>query len=132
MGLILDSDVIIDHLNNKSNYLSLIIGNSKEDLFISIITWSEIVYGIKKSKNLIKAYKQFTRFIIDLNIKILEFDLKIADKFIDLKIDLEKKGSKLEDFDLIIASTALVNNLTLITRNIKHFLRIPEIKIYPK
>lgn len=130
MGLILDSDVIIDHLNNKSDYLSSIVGKSKEDLFISIITWSEIVYGIKKSKNLIKTYKQFTSFIIDLNIKILEFDLKVADKFIDLKINLEKKGSRLEDFDLIIGSTALVNNLILVTKNVKHFSRIPKLELY--
>lgn len=130
MGLILDSDIIIDHLNNKSDYLSSIVNNSDEDLFISIITWSEIVYGVKKSKNLNTAYKQFTNFIIDLNIKILEFDLKIADKFIDLKINLEKRGVRLEDFDLIIAATAIVNDLVLITKNIKHFSRIPKIKLF--
>ena len=93
MGLLLDSDVIINHLNNKDDYLSTIISKSKEDLFISIINWSEIIYGIRKLKNSIKATKQFTNFIIDLNIKILEIDLKIAGKFIDLKIELEKKGS---------------------------------------
>jgi predicted nucleic acid-binding protein len=132
MSLILDSDVIIDHLNNKSDYLSSIISKSKDDLFISVITWSEIVYGIKKSNDPIKTYKQFTNFIIDLNIKILEFDLKIADKFIDLKIDLEKKGSRLEDFDLIIGATSIVNNLTLVTRNTKHFVRIPNIQLFNK
>ncbi|EKE04936.1 MAG: hypothetical protein ACD_19C00429G0096 [uncultured bacterium] len=132
MGLLLDSDVIIDHLNNKSDYLSSIVSISKEDLFISIINWSEIMYGIRKSKSPIKATKQFTSFIIDLDIKIFELDLKVADKFIDIKIDLEKKGTRLEDFDLIIASTAIVNNLTLITKNVKHFSRIPDIQIYPK
>lgn len=132
MGLILDSDVIIDHLNNKSDYLSSIVSNSDEDLFISIITWSEIVYGVKKSKNLINDYKQFTNFIVDLNIKILEFDLKIADKFIDLKINLEKRGVRLEDFDLIIASTAIVNGLVLVTKNIKHFSRVQKLELYSK
>jgi len=124
MGLLLDSDVIINHLNNKDDYLSTIISKSKEDLFISIINWSEIIYGIRKLKNSIKATKQFTNFIIDLNIKILEIDLKIAGKFIDL--------SRLEDFDLIIGATAIVNNLVLMTKNIKHFSRIPEIKLYSK
>jgi len=128
MGLLLDSDVIIDHLNNKSDYLSSIINISKEDLYISIINWSEIMYGIKKSEDPIKATKQFNGFIFDLNIKILELDLKTADKFIDLKISLEKKGTRLEDFDLIIGATAIVNDLTLITKNIKHFSRISEVK----
>ncbi len=132
MGLLLDSDVIIDHLNNKSDYLSSIISISKEDLYISIINWSEIMYGIRKLKDPIKVTKQFTSFVIELNIKIFELDLKVADKFLDLKIDLEKKGSRLEDFDLIIGATAIVNNLTLVTRNTKHFVRIPNIQIYNK
>ena len=132
MGLLLDSDVIIDHLNSKSDYLSSIISISKEDLFMSIINWSEIIYGIRKSKDPIKSNKQFNGFIFDLNIKILDLNLKIANKFIDLKIDLEKKGSKLEDFDLIIGATSILNDLTLVTGNIKHFSRFPEIQIYPK
>ncbi|WKZ25297.1 MAG: type II toxin-antitoxin system VapC family toxin [bacterium] len=131
MGLLLDSDVIIDHLNNKSDYLSSIISISKEGLFMSIINWSEITYGIRKLKDPTKATKQFTNFIIELDIKILDLDLKIADKFLDLKIDLEKKGTRLEDFDLIIGATAMVNNITLITRNTNHFSRIPNLLIYP-
>lgn len=130
MGLLLDSDVIIDHLNNKSDYLSSIVSISKEDLFTSIINWSEIMYGIRKLKDPIKTTKQFTNFIIELNIKIFELDLKVSDKFIDLKIDLEKKGTRLEDFDLIIGATAIINNLVLVTRNTKHFKRIPKIQIY--
>ena len=91
MGLLLDSDVIIDHLNNKSVYLSSIINVSKDDLFISVITWSEIVYGIRKSTNSNIAFRYFSDFLIELNIAILEFDQKIADNFISSKIALEKK-----------------------------------------
>ncbi len=130
MGLLLDSDVIINHLKNKSDYLSSIISISKEDLFMSVINWSEIIYGIRKSKNPIKSNKQFNSFIFDLNIKIIDLDLKVADKFVNLKIDLEGKGTRLEDFDLIISSTAIVNSLTLITRNAKHFSRIKELQLY--
>ena len=43
---------------------------------------------------------------------------------------LEDKKIPLADFDLFIAATALNNNLTLITRNIKHFKRITNLKLY--
>lgn len=131
MGLLLDSDVIIDHLKNKNDYLFSIISVSKEELFMSIINWSEIIYGVRKSNDSIKSYKQFNSFIFDLKITILDLDLKVANKFIDLKLDLERKGSRLEDFDLIIGATAIANNLTLVSRNTKHFSRIPKIQLLP-
>jgi tRNA(fMet)-specific endonuclease VapC len=42
---------------------------------------------------------------------------------------LEKSGSRLDDFDLTIASCALAHNLTLVTNNLKHFSRIEGLKI---
>jgi len=35
----------------------------------------------------------------------------------------------LDDFDLIIASCALANNMTLVTNNVRHFARIKGLKI---
>ena len=45
------------------------------------------------------------------------------------KARLEKKGAKIDDFDLLIAATAVRNNLILITNNTKHFKRIHRLTI---
>jgi predicted nucleic acid-binding protein len=42
---------------------------------------------------------------------------------------LEKSGTRLDDFDLTIASCELAHNLTLVTNNLKHFSRIEGLKI---
>ena len=42
---------------------------------------------------------------------------------------LEQQGTRLSDMDLLIASIALDNNLILVTSNLKHFSRIPGLKI---
>ena len=42
----------------------------------------------------------------------------------------ESKGERLADFDLLIASTALVSKSVLGTGNVKHFKRIKGLKIY--
>ena len=52
-----------------------------------------------------------------------------AENFGMLKASLEKSGTRLDDFDLAIASCALAHNLTLVTNNEKHFSRIEELKI---
>jgi tRNA(fMet)-specific endonuclease VapC len=46
-----------------------------------------------------------------------------------LKANLEQSGTRLDDFDLILASCALAYNLTLVTNNEKHFKRIDGLKI---
>ena len=46
-----------------------------------------------------------------------------AQTFGMLKASQEKSGTRLDDFDLIIAACALAHNLTLVTNNIKHFKR---------
>ena len=46
-----------------------------------------------------------------------------------LKSKLEKTGSRLDDFDLIIGAVSLAYNLTLVTNNEKHFQRIEGLKL---
>lgn len=45
------------------------------------------------------------------------------------KSRLRKKGRIVDDFDLLIGATAIFNNLTLVTRNSKHFERLNGIDI---
>jgi len=42
---------------------------------------------------------------------------------------LEKLGTPLDDFDLILAACAIGYNMTLVTNNVKHFERIEGLKL---
>lgn len=46
-----------------------------------------------------------------------------------LKANLRQQGLLIEDFDLLIAATALVHNLILVTNNTKHHSRVPGLGI---
>ena len=50
-------------------------------------------------------------------------------KFAKLRAGLRKEGNLIDNMDLLIAATCLVNKLTLITGNVKHFQRVPGLKI---
>ncbi|MEA2043264.1 MAG: hypothetical protein U9N85_12045 [Bacteroidota bacterium] len=41
----------------------------------------------------------------------------------------KKKGQLIDDFDLLIGSSAIANEMILVTRNVKHFNRISDINI---
>jgi len=53
----------------------------------------------------------------------------LAEVFGMCKAQLEKAGNPLDDFDLVIAASALASNLTLVTNNEKHFLRVEGLKL---
>ena len=60
---------------------------------------------------------------------VIEVTRPVIETFAGLKVDLEREGQRLDDFDLIIASTALVLNYRVVTNNERHFSRIPGIRI---
>ena len=47
----------------------------------------------------------------------------------EYKALLSKNGIIIDDMDLLIASTAITHNLTLVTNNVRHFGRIKELEI---
>lgn len=132
MDYLLDSDVVIDFLRKKGPGFSFVKDLISTNLHLSIVSWSEIVYGINKSDNSNKKMIEFEQLLKVLKVTIISVDLAIAKIFVLLKIDLERRGQRLADFDLLIAGTALVKDLTLVTGNMKHFSRIRNLKFYKK
>ncbi|MEK7591813.1 MAG: type II toxin-antitoxin system VapC family toxin [Patescibacteria group bacterium] len=124
MTYLLDTDVVISHLNNKA-LLSLSFTTPPN---MSIISYAETLYGIQKS-TYHERKNQFRELIENMSIAILPIDECIITRYVSIKLALEKKGEKLQDFDLLIAATAIEHHLTLVTGNKKYFSRIKGLKI---
>lgn len=125
MGYLADTDVLIDHIRGK-NYLDVQVIN--EGLGMSILSLAELLYGAYKSVNPQKNLGKVDE-LLKLGIKVENLNPQIIDSYAQLKADLARSGQKLDEFDLLIAATAKVLSLTLITRNLKHFQRIEGLKI---
>jgi predicted nucleic acid-binding protein len=54
---------------------------------------------------------------------------RITAEYARLKCPLRKAGMTIDDFDILIAATAIVKGLTVVTNNEKHFSRIEGLKI---
>ncbi len=92
----------------------------------SIITYYEIVSGLKHRD----AHNQLTLFLeFAAQNTILPLTQEAADVAAEVYADLRKKGQPIDDVDLLIAGTAIVNGLTLITDNRKHFDRIAQLEV---
>ena len=123
---LLDTNIVIFFFRGNKAVVDKFFSIGFENCYISEITLAELKFGAEKSerpdyhKNLIKEFvNQITVLPI---INSLDFYAKE-------KARLEKKGAKIDDFDLLIAATAVRNNLILITNNTKHFKRIHRLTI---
>ena len=126
MTYLLDTDVIINHLRGTEQLPEEIY---KNEIYISIITYAELIYGAQKSHTPEKTRQTVLDFLEHIPCKILNLDNETIFTYASIKASLEKKGMPLDDFDLLIASTALENDCTLLTKNTKHFKRIPDLLI---
>ena len=124
---LLDTDVIINHLRGKKPIPEEII---ESNLAISIITKAELIYGAYKLKRPKTEINKINEFLDSLEIETINITDEVILNFGKLKNHLEKSDKRLSDFDLLIASTALAYNLTLLTYNLKHYSRIPKLKLF--
>lgn len=126
MKYLIDTDVLIDNLRHKARLDEKVV----EAGATSIINLGELVYGAFKGTDPEKALGILENFLADLEIEIINLEKETIFIFGELKANLEKKGARLDDFDLLIAAVAIVNKLTLVTRNFMHFKRVKGLKLY--
>ncbi|MHA1834906.1 MAG: type II toxin-antitoxin system VapC family toxin [Candidatus Baldrarchaeia archaeon] len=60
---------------------------------------------------------------------ILPCTYEIAKKTAEIDAYLTRQGQTVELADLIIAATAIIHNLTIVTKNVRHFSRIPKVQV---
>lgn len=95
---------------------------------ISEITIAELKFGVENSSSTKKEdNRKIVQSFID-SIKITPIVLSL-DIYAKEKSRLRKKGFVIDEFDLLIGSSAIANNLTLVTKNIKHFEKLDDIII---
>ena len=119
---LVDASVIIDFLRKKDKLKSLYYKLASEELFVSIITHTELFSGksVWESKT---AKSELESLFSDVTILPLSSE-------ISKKAGQIKATCKIDLIDSIIAATSVINNLELATLNIKDFKPIPNLKIY--
>lgn len=125
-----DTDIITHILkkNPSKPLLERLTLVPKTEQYISTITVSEIVYGAAKSSRPAYHLKNLESVLLP-SVNVVGFDSKAAYVCGRLRAELEKKGLPLDLADLEIAAIAIAGNFILITGNIKHFERVPDLKL---
>lgn len=121
---LLDTDILIAMLRDQYAIREILLEVGLDDCAVSEESIAELYYGVFKRNNSEKEQKK-VRFI-ENNFSVIRPPLLEYGK---IRAGLETEGRPIDSMDLLIASSAIANNLTLVTHNTKHFSRIPNLKI---
>ena len=124
---LLDTDTIIYNLKGNSAVQENLRRHFYDPLRISVITLMELYYGAYKSQKTTSNLAKIKT--LENALEVIPLGNESVEIFGMLKANLEKSGTPLDDFDLILASCALAHNLILVTNNVKHFKRIEGLKM---
>jgi predicted nucleic acid-binding protein len=127
---LIDSDILIYFLKGKKEVVQKLSQVPIDNLYISRINYTELIYGAYNSARVKENLKVIEPFLE--NFKILEFTKNSSFIFAKEKARLKKSGNIIADMDLMIASIAIENDCMLLSNNIKHFQRVQNLKLAPK
>ena len=123
---LLDTNICAYFLNGKFNLEAKIDEVGFEYCCVSEIAIAELKYGVAKSTQREKNRKTLETF--QLRFDILPI-FPALDIYATEKARPKTSGKVLDDFDLLIGSTAIFNNLILVTKNVSDFNRLDGITI---
>ena len=124
----LDTNVITAILKNEApvlQHLRAAIGRGDE-ITLNAMSFFEVRRGLSLPK-FANKYARFQALVQEHD--VLELDLPAMEEAAILYQHLQTTGTPLEDADLLIAATALRHDAVLVTRNTKHFARIPNLRL---
>lgn len=122
---LLDTNICISILKDKYGIREKVLDVSPKNCFISEITIAELFYGAAKSQRA-EHFKDIDHIINMFKVLPVYPSLRLYGK---LKAELEQKGQRIDEFDLLIGATSITNNMTMVTSNTKHFERITGIHL---
>ncbi len=124
---VLDTTFLIDLLRGK-NIAVLDYIKKNKDLVTTQINMFEVIRGLfLKNVSPSRFYKSLAMFE---NIRVLSLDNSALIKSAEVSANLIKKGKEIHDNDCLIAGIALSKGIkTIVTKNVKHFENIKDLRV---
>jgi tRNA(fMet)-specific endonuclease VapC len=124
---ILDTNTLIYFFKGIGNVADNLLAVSPKDIGLPAVVLYELEYGIARSTSPKKRTKQLAELCA--LVEVLNFGHEEAKASAMIRVALEKKGTPIGPYDVMIAGTALSRQGILVTSNTKEFRRVPKLQI---
>jgi tRNA(fMet)-specific endonuclease VapC len=124
----LDTDICSYLVRKQSAALDQRVASTPTDqLCISAITRAEIMYGISRP-DISTRKKESVLALVDA-MTCVEWNEDAADLHGALRAQLERRGTPIGTYDLLIAAHALSQNAVLVSNNTRHLSQVPGLQL---
>lgn len=123
----LDTNICIHILNERSAHLLERFNQAAEELSISTIVLAELHFGAEKSSRSLKNLHGIENFAARL--AVLPFSAKAAAHYGQIRADLQKAGTPIGLQDTLIAAHARAEALVVVTNDRREFDRVPGLQV---
>lgn len=128
MTWMLDTNACIRYLNGRSLPLKEKVDRAgAANLVVCSVVKAELYYGAARSNDSAKTTTRQQRFLA--HFLSLSFDDVAAEAYATIRAALSALGLPIGPNDLMIASIAVANDVTLVTHNVGEFSRVPGLLI---
>jgi len=130
MGVIFDTSILAGLERTSSSIEKFIKGRENEPFGISMITVSELLHAVHRADSETRRQQReaFVERIIEL-FPIYPFDSNVSRVYARIWAQLIKKGIVVGAHDLMIASTCLSLEFSVLTAEIRDYRKIEGLKI---
>ena len=127
MTHLLDTDICVGLLRQRPGLAERLTQLAPSDCGVSQVTVYELLCGVGKARDPARERVKVDRFLS--HIAELSFDRAAAEAASAIRVDLERKGTVIGPYDLLIAGHAVANRLSLVTGNLAEFQRVSGLKL---
>lgn len=127
MSYLLDTNIVSEWVkpNPNAKVVAWLAETNEEDTFVSVCTFAELRFGVASMPNGKRRDRLDAWLRSDLPARfdgrIVGIDVLVADAWGDIQARVRRKGRVIDAMDGLIAACAEVFEMTLVTRNTKHF-----------
>jgi tRNA(fMet)-specific endonuclease VapC len=124
---VLDTNIVIYYFKGIGQVKTHLENTLASEIAIPTIVLFELYVGLEKSTEPDKRRRQLNALLSRVN--VLPFTHQVAQVAANIRAKLEQRGQPIGPFDVLIAGTALTQQVTLVTHNTREFQRTEGLSI---
>ncbi len=123
----LDTNTVAYFFKGIGRVSERLLTKKPEQIIIPSIVAYEIEFGLLKANGSKQKREQFQSLLSAC--RICDFSLPESIGAAKVRFQLEKQGAPIGPLDILIAGTAIANNLVLVTHNVREFKKVKGLKV---
>jgi tRNA(fMet)-specific endonuclease VapC len=127
---VLDTNAVSALMKGTPPVVERLAASTPAEVAIPQPVLAEIAFGIERLPRSKRRTSLQARFdLVSAELPRAEWTDAVSQAFGRIKAMLERRGTRIEDFDAAIAAHALSLEATLVTANLDHMVRVPGLRV---